>query len=128
MRDNYEGMPEIISASERDGQYFGVVGIEKNGRHKKVRFGISYSGYKALKRILQLRPFDTMPGLEHSYFYAGSISKTNQTEIYKISVRVEQGKDSKNIEAEAPRDLVANLQWFYEMRDLKDAGHLPEEA
>ena len=69
-----------------------------------------------------------MPGLEHRYFYAGSISKTKQTEIYKISVRVEQGREGKNTDAEAPKDLVTSLQWIYELRELKDAAHMPEEA
>ena len=128
MRDNHEGMPEIIGASEKDGQYFGIISIEKNRHHKNLRFGVSQAGYKALKRVLQLRPFDRMPGLKHRYFYAGSISKTKRSEIYKISIRVEQGKDSKNMDVEAPKDLVANLKWFYELRDLKEAAHLPEEA
>ena len=128
MRDSHEGMPEIIGALESDGQYFGAIGIERNGRHKRLRFGVSHAGYKALKKILQVRPFDTMPGLEHRYFYAGSVSTTNRSEIYKISVRVEQGRDAKNIDAEVPKDLAANLQWFAELKELQEVAHLPEEA
>ncbi len=128
MRDTHEEMPEIIGALENDGQYFGVILIEKNDQARKLRFGVSLAGYHALKRILQLRPFDSLPSLEHRYFYAGGVSKTEQDEVYKISIRVEQGKFGKSVDAKAPKDLVANLRWFYELKCFKDTAHLPEEA
>jgi hypothetical protein len=127
MRDNHDLMPEIISTLEEGGEFFGVVGIEKTGRYKKFRFGVSNAAHKALKNILQLRPFDTMPGLRRRFFYSGGISKVNQLETYRISVRVEQGRTGKNIDAEVTKDLAANLQWFYELKDLEEAAHLPEE-
>ncbi|HYE73115.1 MAG TPA: hypothetical protein VEF04_07290 [Blastocatellia bacterium] len=67
MRDTNEGMPEIVDAFEKEGQYFGVIGIELNGTHQKFQFGISQAGYRALRKILQLRPFDTMPGVKQRY-------------------------------------------------------------
>ena len=52
MRDNHEGMPEIIDAFEEGSQYFGAVGIEIGGKLKMFRFGVSQAGYRALKKVL----------------------------------------------------------------------------
>ena len=69
MRDNHKGMPEIIDAFEKDEHYFAVVEVEIDDVFKKFQFGVSRDGYLALKRALQLRPFDKMPGLKYRYFY-----------------------------------------------------------
>jgi hypothetical protein len=68
MRDNHEGMPEIVDAQEKNGHYFGFVQLERAGERKCFRFGISLDGYSALRRALQLRPFDQLAGLQHRYF------------------------------------------------------------
>ncbi len=71
-RDSHEGMPEILDAFQDGEQYFGVIAIELDGVSKKFRFGVSRKGYLTLKKVLQLRPFDKMPGLKHQYFLARS--------------------------------------------------------
>ncbi len=40
MRDNHKGMPELIEAFEKDGQYFAVVQIEIDADFKKFQFGV----------------------------------------------------------------------------------------
>ena len=50
MRDTHEGMPEIIDAFEKEGRYFGIIGIELDGIYKKFQFGISQTGYRALRK------------------------------------------------------------------------------
>lgn len=72
MRDNHEGMPEIIDAFEKDGIYGGIVEIEIDDIYKKFEFDVTRRGYLSLKRILQIRPFDMMPGIKYKYFFAGS--------------------------------------------------------
>ena len=52
MRDNHEGLPEFIDALERDGHYFGVVELNKEGVAKRLQFGVSLAGYRAIKRQL----------------------------------------------------------------------------
>jgi hypothetical protein len=126
MRDNHEGMPEIVDAFERDGQYFGVVGIALGDTSKQFQFGVSLDGYRALRKIRQLRPFDSMPGLKHRHFFALSYGKIAGSSNYKTDVRVEQGRDGKKIEAHVPKDLLANLVWFSEIKDFDEAAHLPE--
>jgi len=125
MRDNHEGMPEIIDAFEKDAQYFGVVGIEVSGLYKKFQFGVSQAGYRALGKILQLRPFDIMPGVKHRYYFAGSYGRIPDSSDFKTYVRVEQGKDGKQVDVRVPKDLLANLRWFSEIKDFSEVAHLP---
>ena len=126
MRDNHKGMPEIIDAfiDEKE-QYTGVVAIEINDEIRKFRFGVSPAGYRALKRVLQLRVFEVMPGLKHRYFYAGSYRKLELPKC-EATFRVEQGKNGKEFFVEAPLPLLQNLIWFQGLKDFGEAAHLPE--
>jgi len=126
MRDNHEGMPEIVDAFEREGQYFGVVGIEIGGKSNNFRFGVSQSAYRALKRVLQLHPFDYLPGLKHRYYFAEAYWKLEDSSDCGMKVRVEQGKNGKQVDVRVPKDLLANLRWFAELKDFSEAAHLPQ--
>ena len=110
-----------MDAFAEGGKYFGLVQLEKEGRQKQFRFGISHSGYVSLKKILQLRPFDQMPGVAYRYFFVPKARKLDSHRA-TIAVRVEQGADSKEMEVEGDHDLTANLQWFYELDDLDKPG------
>jgi hypothetical protein len=121
-------MPEIVDAFEKDGQYFGVVGIEIGGESRKLRFGVSQSGHRALKRVLQLHPFDSLPGLKHRYYFAEAYWGLEDSSDCGMKVRVEQGKNGKQVDVRVPKDLLANLRWFAELKDFSDAAHLPEVA
>lgn len=126
MRDSHEGMPEIIDAFEEGGQYFGVVRVEVGGRFEKFGFGVSQAGYRALKRVLQLHPFDSIPGIKHRYFFAGTHWKLEDSSDCVMKVRVEQGNDGKQVDSRVPKDLLANLRWFSELKDFGEAAHLAE--
>lgn len=126
MRDNHDKMPEIVDAFEKDGQYFGVVGLTIDRSTKRYQFGVSRAGYLALKRTLQLRPFDTMPGLEQRYFFAG-YGALNRSK-FTVRVRVEQSDQGKGVDVRLPKDLLANLRWFSELKEHDEAAHLPEYA
>jgi hypothetical protein len=131
MRDNHEGMPEILDAFQDNEQCFGVIAIEIDGVTKKFRFGVSRKGYLTLKKILQLRPFDAMPGLKHRYFLAGVTYRivdreTLELDDFEIGVRVEQDKNARTVSLKAPKDLARNLIWFNELKDFSEAAHLPE--
>ena len=127
MRDNHDGLPEIVDAIEQDGQYFGFVQLEREGKQKRFRFGVSRDGYLTLKHVLQLRPFDQMPGARYRYFFVPNVQRL-EGERMKMAVRVERGKDGKQLDAEARRDLVANLMWFYELDDLAKAEYVAVTA
>ena len=123
MRDNHEGQPEILDAFQQGEHYFGLVQLERPGEQKRFRFGVSRDGYLALKRVLQLRPFDQMPGVQCRYFFVPAVRRL-EGERVMMTVRVEQGRDGRQVETEASRDVVANLMWFYELDDWSKAEHL----
>ena len=128
MRDNHEGMPEIVDAFEDGGQCFGIVRVEIGGESRKFRFGISQSSYRALKRVLQLHPFDSLPGLKHRYYFAEVYWKLEDSSDCGMKVRVEQGNNGKQVDVRVPKELLANLRWFAELKDFSGAAHLPEVA
>jgi hypothetical protein len=123
MRDNHDGLPEIVDAFEEGGLYFGVVRLERRGEEKRFRFSVSREGYISLKQVLQLRPFDHMPGLKCRYFFSPGARRLDNGRAM-MTVRVEQGRDGKQLEVEALRDVVANLMWFYKLDDWNKAVHL----
>ena len=123
MRDNHNGMPELVDAFEIGGQYFGVIAAVESDKERRFQFGLSLQGYRALKRVLQDRPFDLMPGLKYRYFYSGS-QKSAPDEKYKMTVRIELDRDAKKKDFDIPKDLHANLLWFQRLDSLADAEHL----
>ncbi len=123
MRDNHEGMPEIVDAREEGGHYFGFVQLERGSERKRFRIGISRDGYLALKRALQLRPFDQTIGVQYRCFFVPAVQRLDGDRVM-MTVRVECGRDGKQLEVESPRDVVANLMWFYELDDWSKAQHL----
>ncbi len=125
MRDNHEGLTEILSACQRDGQYLGAVQIVKSGEAAAFEFGVTESSYYALKRILDSRPFDSMPGVPCRFFFSGSYTGAEQgTETVTFGVRVEQGDTAKVFEFQGPRALLANLLWFQGIASLEPASGL----
>jgi len=68
--------------------------------------------YKALRRILQTRPFDPLSKLPCRYFIDGG------------SIRIEQGREGRAFQFEMPDSLARNLLWFAWLRDFADAAHL----
>ena len=126
MRDNHDGMPEVLDAFERAGQYFGVVAIQREGVTKRFEFGVSQDGYRAMRKILQLCPFDTMPGTKRRYFYGLTYGNVAGTTDYEVAVRVEQNRDGKLIDVRMPKELLSNLVWFSKIKDFNEASHLTQ--
>jgi hypothetical protein len=126
MRDNHSGMPEIMDAFERSEHYFAAIKISLAETYKQFEFGVSREGYRALKKILQLRPFDSMPGVHRKFFFVAKYGKLPNGPNYRGYVRVEQGRDGKELEVNLPKDLLANLVWFSQIKDFGEALHLPE--
>src|SRR5438552_13933518 len=98
MRDNHEGMLEFIDVFESDEHYFAVV----EHQSRKFKFGVSRAGYRAIRKAMQFRPFDMMPGLKYRHFYVGS-QKTAHAEIYWMEVRTELGRDATKERIDIPR-------------------------
>jgi hypothetical protein len=124
MRDNHQGYPELVSAYERDGLYFGVIGLSLPSDSAAFEFGLDGKGYEALKRILQTRPFDQMPGVPYKYFFTGSCSRKLKDGPVTVVIRVEQGTTTKNLHFDCCNSLASNLVWFFSLKDFKDAAVL----
>ena len=123
MWDNRDSLTEILDAIEQDGKFFGIVQLQRAAQKKRLRFGINHQGYTTLKKILQLLPFDQLPGINYRYFF---IPCTGRMENNKASmtVRVEQGQTGKLMNVVGDLDLVANLMWFHKLKDLQETNHL----
>jgi hypothetical protein len=117
-------LPEIVAVSSRDNFYFASIRLARGDVDRIFETGITNSSYNTFKRIFQSRPFDDMPGLKARYYFVPAFSKRNDPERCIGTVRIEQGKDGRDFEFEMPKTLIANLLWFFEMKDLKDAQHL----
>lgn len=120
MRDNHEGMIEFVDAFEKDQHYFAI--IEKVSR--RFQFGVSKQGFRVLRKSMQIRPFDMMPGLQYRYFYVGSQRAEIGTENYWMEVRIELERDATKERIEIPKDLHANLLWFDRLENVDDAAYL----
>ena len=126
MRDNHDGYPEIIDAYEREGQHFGVVRLVLGDGTSTVEFGVSMSGYFGLKRILNARLFEKLPGVGYRYFFTGSFTgamKPEQGE-FEFGVRIEQGTTAKKVQFSGPKSLLANLLWFAELKSTEETSGL----
>jgi len=126
MRDNHDGYPEIVNTYEREGQYFGAVRLILNDGSPTVEFGVTEAGHTALKRILNARPFDVLPGLRYRYFFAGSFIGATRPDqdVFTFDVRIEQGKAAKRFQFNGPKTLLSNLLWFYELKSVGQTDHL----
>jgi hypothetical protein len=119
------GMPEILKAYERDGFFFAVVRIVVSGETAAFEFGVDLQGYKALRKVLQTRPFANMPGIQYQYFFTGSYGRKKLGEEPVIfDIRIEQGRDATTKEFEGSTTLVSNLRWFESLKDLQDTSAL----
>ena len=126
MRDNNQGLPELLAAYERDGHYFGEVSVTIKGDTRTYEIGLTLEAYRSFKRMTSLQPFDKMPGLKHRYFFVPSLGGTPGASVRTTQVRVEQGENGKQFNVEASTVLAANMMWFVELKDFANASHLKE--
>jgi hypothetical protein len=129
MRDNSEGLPEILDPVERDGHYFGVAQVVLNAEPLAFEFGVDAEGFKALRKILQLRPFENNDAGAYRYFFVPSVRRLGpESDQAEFSIRVEQGREGRQFPVSGPRSLVANLMWFTELKSAEAANHLRRAA
>lgn len=67
-----------------------------------------------------------MPGLKHRFFFVKSYWKNEDISDYGIGVRVEQGRKGKQFDVSVPKELLANLIWFSEIKSFDELLHLIE--
>ena len=123
MRDTHDQMPEILDAYERGETYFGSVRVTIDDETRDLEFGVPIEDYKALRHILQTRPFDQLPGIQYRHFIAGSIGRLGENRA-SINIRIEQGHNGRQVTFEVPLSLARNLYWFFQLKDFKESAHL----
>ena len=127
MRSDRETLIEFIDAFEDRGHFFAV--IQRRGL--RYKFGVSRNGYSSIKKAMQTRLFDTLPGLKYRYFYLNSQRGTSGTEDYWMEVRVELARDGGKVRIDIPQNLHANLLWFDRLENPDDAAQfeipIPDE-
>jgi hypothetical protein len=123
MRDDARKHPEIVDAYQRGGHFFAAIGLCREGSERVFELGISAASYVALKRVLNCRPFDAMPGLAYRRLFLPVYGR-GPGDTTDVEIRIEQGRDGKAFHFEMPKDLVANLLWFDQMTDYRPAQHL----
>jgi hypothetical protein len=120
---------ELRDAYERDGLYFGVVRVRTSSKTASIEFGVEKAGYLALRRIFGTRPFGSMPGVKHRFFFTGSHSAEKPSgEPITIGIRVEEGTYGKNFGFPCPLSLAKNLKWFLNLKDLQETSALKRVA
>jgi hypothetical protein len=125
MRDNSEGYLELRNTYECDGLYFGVVRVRTPSETASIEFGIEQAGYLALRRILETRPFGSMPGVKHSFYFTGSHGQEKSAyEPVNIGIRIEEGMNGRNLDFPCPLSLAKNLKWFLYLKDLQETAGL----
>jgi hypothetical protein len=127
MRDNHQGLPEIISTYECDEHFFGSVSLTIGTITKIFEFGIDQDSYKAIQKILQMRPFEQFPGTKYRYFFCPAAGKDPKDSNKAIChIRIEQEKRGKQFHVTAPISLIANLMWFWKVKDFSEITQLRE--
>jgi len=125
MRDNRKGLPEIIDAVERDGQYFGVAQVVLGEQPHAFEFGLDAQAFNALRKVFQLRPFANNDVGTYRYFFVPAVRRLGpESDQAEFSIRVEQGREGRQFEVIGPRSLVANLMWFFELKSAEATSHL----
>jgi hypothetical protein len=122
MRDNSEGMPELIEANAEPEGFFGIIRCRDETGKRSYRIGLQEYEYKAWRKVLTTRPFDRMSMEPCRYFFAGA-GRHSDRKTY-ATFRIEQGSEGRQFDIDLPEHAVANLVWFFQLKDPKDADHL----
>jgi hypothetical protein len=124
MRENHDGLPEIREAYEDRGQYFAVIQVEVEGTVAAFEARLDALAYGTIRRVLQFRPFEAMPGCEYRYYFVPSVYQVPESDAVEFTVRIEQGPKGKQFRFQGPRHLVAGLMWYFNLDDLSLAADM----
>jgi hypothetical protein len=123
MRDNHEGLPELIDANERNAAFFAVVAVTVGGETRHFEIGLQEDAYRAARRVLESRPFDQLPGIPYRYFFVPKVGRTDRGTA-EVDFRIEQDPTGRQFSFEIPLRLAQNFMWFFELKDFTSASHL----
>lgn len=125
MRDTHDHMPELIATINEGDQYFGIVRMERDGQVQDYRIGLHQDEYRAWRRVLTTRPFESLNTHACRYFFSPCTSRRAGKTFCHI--RIEQDRRGKEFEMSLPERTIGNLMWFFELKSLSQAEHLRYE-
>ena len=126
MPDSHKGLPEIITAFERNALYFGVVSVTLNGVARKFEFDIDQASYQAIKRLINLKPYGRKRGLRYHYYYSPGPARTGDSSSAFSLVHIERENQGKEFEIELPESLIEILMAFVQAKGWKELSNLRE--
>ena len=126
MSEQHKGLPEIITAFEREGRFWGVVSISLAGVKKNYEFEVDPESYQAIKRLRNMKPFGRKRGLRYHYYFSPGSERSDGASRTYCQVRIEREDSGKEFEVEAPKSLIDRLWWFCQVKDLKELSSLRE--
>jgi hypothetical protein len=132
-RGHRESDVEILKAFAAGDQFFVVISVTRTGSSHNFQFAASLDSFTALKKMFEMRPFDSLPGVKRRYFFRGPISTISALGLEKadkfgLAICIEEGSNSKLFDIACPKHLTQNLLWFQELKDLDEARYLRVET
>lgn len=124
MRDNSDGMVELLRTYDRDGRTFGLVRVTIGADTRPVEIPLSSTASAGFSRVVGLQPFDTMAGVQHRFFFARSVRRLEGEALAEVGIRVEVGPDAKTFDVKVPLEFASNLIWLAQVRDWNQLARL----
>jgi hypothetical protein len=122
MRDNSYGLAELVRILERDGRSFGEVRVTLGDEIRTLELPLTAAARSGFVRVLNVRPFDQMPGQPHRYFFVGSTRRLSSGESAEVGIRVEVGRDAKNVDVVVPVEFASNLVWLANLESWSEVA------
>ncbi len=116
-------MVEFLSAFEADEKYFGRLRLAQT---VVIQIGLERDAYLAFRRIVDQRPFESLPGVRHRYFFTGRYGGKTDDSI-NLGIRVELGDRALGSYEPVPHSLAGNMLWLFKVKDNREVVHLVAE-
>jgi hypothetical protein len=128
LRDDSDGMPELVRVLERNGHALGLVRITIGRDVRDLELPLTAATRAGFVRVLNVQPFDQMPGQPYRYFFARSIRRLESGDAAEVGIRVEAGRDAKNFDVIVPLEFAKNLVWLSELKDWSEVAQFHSEG
>lgn len=114
---DHDGLPELLSGYERDGQYVGVVQLDSGARPHRYELALRGKAKDVFSNVLRMRPFRTGSGPCRFFFVPDPGRGGPRDGEAELLIRVEGDAETEDVSLNAPAPLVAALDWLHGLRD-----------
>jgi hypothetical protein len=125
MRDNNDGMIELLGATQPEPDVYGCqVQTILNEETVSVQFEITQYEFVLLKKIVTTRPLSSATISDYRYFFAGSYRMNDSSGKAATAIRIEQGAQHKQFWFEITERLLANIIWLEKIKSVDELAQL----